>query len=108
MTIRKVGAQGEFAAKSRASRCSGTRMANVQTTDRRLRFSIVVRFNAASWRELNVIPAVKRPKRPLLERIREVFQINKDIGYSQSNANAPMRIDTASLFKKLEVSLEKG
>lgn len=69
--MRKVGAHGEFVAKSLANRCSGTRMAKVQTTDRRLRFSIVVRFSAASWRELRVIPAVNRPNRPLLGRVRK-------------------------------------
>jgi hypothetical protein len=69
--MRKVGAQGEFVTNSWANRCSGTRMANVHTTDRRLRFSMVVRLSEASWRELNVIPAVKRPKRPLLWGVRK-------------------------------------
>jgi hypothetical protein len=63
--VRKVGAHLEPGC-SRDSTWFGTRMANVQTTDRRLRFSIVVRFIIASCRELRVIPKVNMPKNPLL------------------------------------------
>ena len=45
---------------------SGMRMASVQTAERRLRFSMVVRLYVASWRELSVMPKVKNPKRPAL------------------------------------------
>lgn len=50
----------------------GIRIANVQTADRRFRFSIVERFNMASWRELIVIPKVNRPNKPLLYDIRQM------------------------------------
>lgn len=51
---------------------SGIRIANVQTADRRLRFSIVERFSMASWRELIVIPKVNKPNKPLLHNIRQM------------------------------------
>ena len=45
-------------------------MAKVQTFDLRERFSMVVVFRRANWREERVMPVVKRPKRAALgERI---------------------------------------
>lgn len=69
-TIRKVGAQGESVVQSLLVKCSGTRTARVQTTEPRLRFSMVVMFHMPIWTELRVIPAVKKPKRADLDRVR--------------------------------------
>lgn len=68
--MRNVGAHGESATHSRSRRWSGTRMARVQTIERRLRFSMVVMLSMASWIELTVMPPENSKKRPLLKEVR--------------------------------------
>lgn len=83
-TMRNVGAQGESGTHSRSRRWSGTRMASVQTIERRLRFSMVVIFSMAIWIELMVMPPENIKKRPLLER-------SDRKGVSSGRAYSPMR-----------------
>lgn len=101
--MRNVGAQGDSATQSRSRRCSGTRMARVQTAVRRFRFSIVVILNMPIWTELRVIPAVKKAKRPLLV----VFiRLSKSPeypvgGHLQSNADTPVGVYSSGLVERL-------
>jgi hypothetical protein len=75
-------------------------MASVQTRDRRLRFSIVVTFTMAIWRELRVMTPVKKPKNAPLKK----YLVRSSMMYGhynlQSKANTPMRVNGSRLAKE--------